>query len=342
MQSRMSKRPTIIDIARAAGVSKSTVSRVISGNGKHVSDENRQRVLAAVETLGYIRDSVASGMRTQRTNTIMLVIPDITNPFWPEVARGVQDVMMKAEIAVVLANSDWNADQEARFTETLISNRLDGLIINPIFVTQQDLHACSVPTVILGSRPYGQFDRVGSDSRACVRMALSHLISLGHRRIGLILGQREGNYRRTWLQMGLEILQEAQLLPTDEYIFTVPFRQQAGKSAMTQLMVLPQPPTAVFCQNDLLAIGAIEAARNLNIDVPEQVSIIGIDDIFAASTTMPALTTIAKQKYVIGVKAANMLLERLQADEQPPARQILLPGELQVRKSTGPLPASPT
>ena len=184
----MSSRPTIKDVARKAGVSKSTVSRVVSGDGLNVSEQTRLRVQQAIDELGYVRDAVASSMRTQRTHTVMLAIPDITNPFWPAVARGVQDAMDQIGYAVVFANSEWNGKRESRFLDMVRSNRMDGLLINPISVTERDLRDLGIPSVILGIRTDLQWDMVGTNSREGAREALNHLITLGHRRIGFILG----------------------------------------------------------------------------------------------------------------------------------------------------------
>ncbi len=332
----MTKRPTIKDVARQAGVSKSTVSRVIAGNGQHVSEQNRLRVEQAIEELQYVRNTVASSMRTQRTNTIMLAIPDITNPFWPAVARGVQDVMDQEGIAVVFANSDWNVNREARFLETTRSNLLDGLLINPVGVTEKELKALRIPTVLLGVRANMNMDMVGTDNREGIKQALNHLVSLGHRQIGFILGKREGQHRNSRLPFYLEVLGQAGVKLPEEMILMVPFRQQAGQEAMQQLLALRRPPTAVFCENDLLAIGAIQATHACGLSVPGDVSVIGVDDIFAASTTMPALSTVAKPKYEYGTQAARLLIERMQSSDSGSPRTIRIACKLLLRDSTGP------
>jgi DNA-binding LacI/PurR family transcriptional regulator len=332
----MSRRSTILDVARKAGVSKSTVSRVISGDGENVSERAKLRVEQAIRELGYVRDAVASSMRTQRTQNVMLAIPDITNPFWPAVARGVQDAMDQEGYAVVFANSDWNGKREARFLEMVRGNRLDGLLINPIGVTERDLRDLGIPVVILGINSGLQLDMVGTSSKEGAREALTHLLSLGHQRIGLILGIREGRKRGSRLSYYQEIMSTAGLVPNNNLHITVPFRQKGGKEAMIQLLAREPVPTAVFCENDLLAIGAIEAARELGVRVPEEVSVVGMDNIFAASTTMPPLTTVAKPKYDLGVQAARLLLERMQTAESGPPRRVFIGCQLMIRESTAP------
>src|SRR5690606_7553783 len=145
----MQRRPTIIDVARKAGVSKSTVSRVIRGDGSSVHPTTRRRVEEAIAELGYEHNAVASSLRTERTNTIMLAIPDIANPFWPDVARGVQDVMDREGIAVVFANSDWDVRLERESLRMASRNRFDGVLIDPIAVDNEELKAFKIPAVLI-------------------------------------------------------------------------------------------------------------------------------------------------------------------------------------------------
>ena len=176
----MKRRPTIIDVAKHAGVSKSTVSRAISGDGSGVREGTRRRVQQAINELGYEHNAVASSLRTDRTNIIMLAIPDIANPFWPDVARGVQDVMDREGYAVVFANSDWNGDRERDFLQMARRNRFDGILINPVQVSNEELLDVGIPTVVLSSsQQYPNFDTVGSDSYGGTRLALEHLVSPG-------------------------------------------------------------------------------------------------------------------------------------------------------------------
>jgi len=333
----MKRRPTIIDVAKLAGVSKTTVSRVISDDS-NVRDETRRRVRTAIETLGYEQNTVASSLRTDRTNIIMLAIPDITNPFWPDVARGVQDVMDREGYAVVFANSDWHGEREKMFLQMARRGRFDGIVINPVKVTNAELLATDIPTVLVGSNDeYPDFDTVGSDSYGGTQLALQHLFSLGHRRIGLIRGQSFHRSRRSRLAGYLDFLREHDIPLDERLIVDVPFERTAGSRAMQQLLALSQPPSAVFTANDILAIGALQAAHEAGLRVPQELSIVGMDDIFAASTTMPPLTTIMKPKFQNGQKAARFLLDRIrdQGPEQP--RRHISPCHLQKRGSTAPV-----
>ncbi len=335
----MQRRPTIIDVARKAGVSKSTVSRVIRGDGSSVHPTTRRRVEEAIAELGYEHNAVASSLRTERTNTIMLAIPDIANPFWPDVARGVQDVMDREGIAVVFANSDWDGRREREFLRMASRNRFDGVLINPIAVDNEELKAFKIPAVLIGSREdYPDFDTVGSDSYGGARLALEHLVSLGHRRIGLIRGMGKSRPGHSRLSGYLDYGREKGLPFSDDYVVRVPFDFEGGGRALRQLLALPQPPTAVLAANDILALGAVQTAHEMDVDVPQALSIVGMDDIFSANTTTPPLTTVAKPKYDIGRKAAEMLLQRISEDGQAPSRRYIFSCTLHKRGSTGPVP----
>jgi len=335
----MSRRPTIIDVARVAGVSKTTVSRVIGGDNSLVREETRQKVIDAVQQLGYERNIIASSLRTNRTHTVALIIPDIANPFWPEVARGVQDALEAQKYALVLANSDWDTRREQEFLAMVRRNRFDGIIINPARTTNDELAAAGVPIVVLGLRldtAYPDFDIVGSDSYAGTALAMEHLINLGHRRIGLISGLSRGTSQPSRLDSYAEFLHRHDMHVEDELIVMCPYGQDFGHQSMRQLLSLTRPPTAVLAANDILAIGALQAVREANLQIPRDVSIVGMDDIYAVSVTTPSLTTVAKQKYELGRQAATFLLEQIQAQAPPPPRRRAFPCQLVVRDSTGP------
>lgn len=185
-------RPTIIDVAHAAGVSKSTVSRVLQGKETYVKPETRAQVEKAIRRLGFERNALARSLRTDRTFMVMLIVPDVSNPFWAEVARGFQDILEGVGYAVVLANSDWDRQREAAFLSNARRIRVDGIAINPAGITKQGLAALGIPAVILGVREdFPTFDCVGSDTFNGVLTALEYLYSLGHRRIGFVRGKHE-------------------------------------------------------------------------------------------------------------------------------------------------------
>lgn len=332
----MKPRPTIIDVARQAGLSKSTVSRVIRSEERTVSEDARKKVLEAVKVLGYEQNAVASSMRTAQTFIIILAIPDITNPFWPEVARGLQDVMAREGYAVVFANSDWDGQHEQDFLRMARRNRFDGMVINPVRVSNAELLDTHIPAVLVGVRAdFPDFDTVGSDSYTATIDALQHLAGLGHQRIGLLAGQHADTPSPARLRGYQDFLAQTGLPFDPQIVAVVPFEHQGGYDGMSRLLDLQSPPTAVLAANDIIAIGALHAAAAHNLRVPEELSIIGMDDIYAAAAMIPPLTTMAKQKYEIGCQAAVFLLERIRGEYTGAARRCLMPCRLVVRASTG-------
>jgi LacI family transcriptional regulator len=331
----MKKRPTIIDVAKHAGVSKTTVSRVVRGEEDRVSEETREKVVESIDKLGYVHNALARGMRTNRTFTIALIIPDITNPFWPEVARGVQDALDEEGYTVLMGNSDWDLKREQDFLTTMRRNLVDGILINPTSVSNKALLELGLPTVVLGlGSEFPNFDIIGSDSRSGSEMALQHLYDLGHRRIGLINGLSRRSSRSSRLDAYYEFHQKMGMDIDTELIINVPYGQEYGYRGMLQILNTSNRPTAVFAANDILAIGALEAIYDSGFNVPEDISLIGMDDIYPVSVTRPPLTTIAKQKYKIGRKAVELLIDRIDSNSESAIKKIAIPCHLQSRGST--------
>lgn len=335
----MKKRPTLRDVARVAGVSKATAARVVNGSHDLVREQTRDRVMQAVKDLDYERHAVAGSLRSERTYMMALSIPDITNPFWPEVARGVQDTIEQAGYTVVLMNNDWDAEREKHHLKRMRQKQFDGLIINPTGTLNNDLHGLGIPVVVLASgETYPDFDTVSSDSAHASRLAIEHLIEFGHRRIGLIVGPLRRRKSHTHRDTYIKVCQEQGIRIDPDLIVQTTFSQEGGFSAMQRL--LPQRPTAVFAVNDIIALGALRAAQFAGLSVPDEISIIGMDDIFAAATTNPSLTTIAKPKYEIGATAAHFLLERIEGNAPEVTRHPLLACRLEQRSSTAALRSS--
>lgn len=331
----MASRPTIIDVAKYAGVSKTTVSRVINNKTSKVSEETLLKVRNAIDVLGYQYNAIASSMRTNRTNFVMLMIPDITNPFWPEVARGIQDTMEKASYSVVFANIDWNKYREQEFLDIAMRTRADGILINPLCVSEEKITASKIPTVILGIRPgFPNLDMVGSDSYQATIMALEYLYELGHRKIGFLMGKSEVASSSSRLQSYQEFCIQRNLPINQDNVVEVTFDSKGGMLGMEQFLNHQEIPTAILASNDLIALGAMQVATENGYDVPRDISIIGIDDIHAASLTNPPLTTVRKMKYDIGCKAAEILLSKLSEDKSSPPQVIKIPCQLIIRGST--------
>lgn len=343
---RRLKRASAADVARSAGVSKATVSRVVNGGLRHIRPETRRRVLEAAHALDYRPNLVAASMRTRRTRTITLMIPDITNPFWPEVARGVQDRAAASQYAVVLANSDWRPEREAEFLSFAERSMVAGLIVNPSGPLDGVL-AHGIPTVVIGSRDdSAACDVVGSDTYGGMRLATAYLVERGHRRVAFIggLGARAASLpdRGTRLAGYRDELAARGLALDRRLVVEAPYTIEGGRVAARRLLrETADPPTAIVGANDLLAVGALFAARELGINVPDDLSLVGSDDIPLAAATWPGLTTVAKPKYLLGEAACEMLLERLEPPPGAPpipvsGRRRILPVTLAERGTVAP------
>lgn len=303
------RQPTIIDVARLSGVSKTTVARVLSGVGA-VHAETRRRVEEAVRDSGYERNHLAFGLRTGRSGTLGLVIPDLSNPYWADLARGAQDKAEAEKRSLLIFSSDWDTERERRHLQALRQARVDGILINPAVTDDVTLlRQAEAPIVVLGSsgERFPEFSSARSDVAQGVRLALDHLIGLGHRHVGLVIGRDRlgrsrfvAEARAHWQRQGLD----AALLPTEEATYTV----ESGQAATARLFERAPGMTAVFAANDLMAVGAILAARAAGLACPDDISIMGMDGVEAGSFTDPGLTTVDKPRYDIGVEATRLLL----------------------------------
>jgi len=334
------ERHTIREVAALANVSVATVSHVINGT-HYVSPELTQRVLDAVRELDYVPNKVARALTRRAIPLLALIVPDISNPYWSCVARSVQDVTDRHGFSVIVCSSDGLLEREVRFLESL-SGWISGLIFHPYHATPQHVSASfggSVPVVILGdlgdseSLP-SNWDRVYSNNEETARMAVEHLVGLGHRRIGFIKGEegapsgvrRLKGYRSALERAGIPF-QEELAVPGD-------FTQTGGRLAMAKLLDLATRPSAVFCANDLSALGALGLVRERGLRVPDDLSIVGFDDIDEAVQASPPLTTVRQSPREVGQVIAETLVERLLGRTQ--SVSIGLPGELILRESSGP------
>lgn len=329
-------RARIADVARAAGVAPSTVSHALSGR-RPVSPAVLARVNAAVEQLDYRASALARGLRTQRTLTVALVIADISNPFYPAVARGVQDAMSAAGYQVVVCSTDGDPTREASFVQDMISRSVDGIIMGLFHTPPEALDNLvdgSVPIVMLGSMAAGNIgDRVMGDDQVKVAEATARLIDTGRSRIAYIGAEhgtgaadaRRAGYEDALLGGGLVI--NADLIVDSDY------SRAGGVAGVKQLLARGVDFDAVVCVNDLSAIGAMEALRAVNRSVPDDVAVVGFDDIEAAELVRPSLTTIDNRAYEKGTLCGRLLLQRLTGELTGPFRNIVVPGQLIVRES---------
>jgi LacI family transcriptional regulator len=325
----------IQDVADAAGVSTASVSRFLAGQKVRTADAIR----AAIEALNYTPSATARSLKTGRHNAIGVVVPDITNPFFSMLVRGIEDQARANGFDVILANSDESPTQEEALVQALMK-RVDGLIIAPIIEEDQSILALSktsVPVVLVDrSVTRTNYDSVLVDNIGGVTMAVDHLVALGHTKIAFISGplnSTPGRDRHT----GYVIATTAHNLDhRGEFVIEGSFREESGDTAMHQLWKLEMRPTAVIVANNLMTIGALKALRALQVEVPAEVSIIGFDDLHFAELLQPPLTVIARGDNDQGSRAAALLFDRIQGTRTRSGQVTTLPVELIVRSSTAP------
>ena len=330
---------TIRDVANLAKVSIATVSRVLNKTGP-VRPELEQRVLDAVKKLAYQPNKVARNLRRSESHTIGVLIPDSRNPFFAELARGVEDFCFSKGYTVVLCNTDERSDKAISHLNALYQQRVAGLIVvSPGKITShlQKLLDRGYP-VVIADRPVSalETDIVVADNYNGARQATQHLIDLGHRRIGLIVGECYlETVKLRWAGMA-DTLRTAGISLAEGFVYEKgDFLPQSGYAGAEVLLNQNPPPTAIFAFNDLMAYGVLYYAQMHGWEIPGRLSVIGFDDILISTYTLPSLSTVVQPKYELGQKAAEMLLSRIQKSKEP-LRNIVLPTQLIVRASTGP------
>ena len=328
---------TIRQIADRAGVSVGTVSHVINRTAG-VRDAVQRRVLAAVDQLGYRPSLLARSLRRNETTILGMIVPDILNPFFPQVVRGVEDVAFQHGYQVILCNTDNEAGKERSYFEILRAYRMAGLIVIPSAYSHLKALTAGAgprhaPLVCLDRCVSGwKADSVTVDNLAGSYQATQWLIAAGHQRIATITGplqlgnamERLRGFRRALRQAGIP-------LPM-HYVQEGNFDRLSGYRQGLVLLRGPHPPTAIFAANDLVALGVLTAIRELGLRCPQDVSLIGFDDLEIASLTDPPLTTVAQPGYEMGARAAELLLQQLKR-RSGPAQQVVLQTTLKQRGS---------
>jgi LacI family fructose operon transcriptional repressor len=327
---------SIKDVADAAGVSTATVSRVLS-NGLHVRSEVRERVMAAVDRLGYRPNLVARSLRSQHSSTIGLIVSDIRNPFFTSISRAVEDTAYEQGFSVVLCNTDENPEKEAIYLNFMQDTNVAGAIISPTRQTVATFTDANFPFPIVTvdrSIPDGDVDAVLLDNVDAGYRLTTHLIENGYRRIAALCGETSttGQERR----LGYEkALRAHGLSPAPEFVKYVQPRIEAGQAAALKMLDLAQPPDALFTTNSQLAVGALQAIRERKLTIPDDIALVTFDDTTWASLVQPPITLIAQPTDEIGKTAAELLLQRV-VNPNRPTRQVILKGQLLVRGSSAP------
>jgi DNA-binding LacI/PurR family transcriptional regulator len=348
--------PTIRDVARQAGVSTATVSRVISGSIA-ARPQTRARVLAAAETLGYRPSAVARSLKLRTTRTLGLLVTDIQNPYYPEIVRAVEDAALERNLAVLLCNGADDPSREETYLDLLVDRRVDGIIIASSGLQERHgawLARRSVPVVLVNwAAPDLRLPAILGDNRAGGRLATGHLLSLGHRRIGHLSAPARNAAAAERLAGVREALADAGLDPGSLIVVEGDGQVAGGERAAIELLERMLDVTGIVCYNDLTAIGAVRSLRARGRTVPGDVSVVGYDDIALSAWVDPPLTTIAQRTSEMGHWAVRRLGELIgRADnatggDGPPlgatgdgvggslgSPPVILPVELRVRAST--------
>ncbi len=331
----------IRDVAKRAGVSAITVSRSMNNSGV-VNPATRERINKAIEELHYVPNTLARSFRSKQTCLMALVLPDITNPFWTTVARGIEDTATRNGFHVILCNTDESPEKEANHLSVLLQRRVDGIILAPTTDDKKrvlPLKQHSMPCVLLDRRVEGfKCDTVVSNGRAGAMKMIQHLIELGHRRIAIVAGpvaistgqERVEGYRRALQKSGVPI--------REDYILRGSYNEASGYQLTQRLLGLSPRPTAIFAGNNFLAVGALRALREVGLRIPEDVSLAGFDDIPQGSLISPALTVVSQPAYEMGVSAAESLISRVTGKYRGKPREIVFDTGIIIRESCGPGP----
>ena len=328
-------RPTIEDVARLAGVSIATVSRCLHMPDK-VAPKTRDRVLAAVRETGYNLNAAAQSLRQRRANTVLVVVPDIGNTFFAEILGGIEQVASAAGLTMLIGNTGRTKLREDSYVRYLLNGRADGALLlaepQSAWFDIAQANARGVPPIVTISEvgPRHTTTAVSIDNEAAAHAAVMHLVGLGHRRIAHLMGPVSNILTRERLSGYRRALAEAGLPPQDTHIFPGDFSLAGGAAAFDLCRNLPVPPTAIFCANDESAMGFISAAHLAGVRVPDDISVIGFDDIHFAQSCIPALTTIRQPRSEMGAAAMRLLLGII-AGEAPAS--VRLPFDLILRDS---------
>lgn len=331
---------TIRDVARRAGVSTTTVSHVINRTRK-VDAITAARVDAAIAELGYRPNALARSMRRGRTHTVGVILPDIANPFFGDLGRWLEDALFEASYSAIICNSDGDERKESRYLDVLLSKKVDGILLiaasqpserlrhlvdsgPPTVVVDRELDDLAVPQVMVANH-HGGF------------LAGQHLAELGHRRIGVIAGPGGLGTSAKRLDGVRDALAANGIAIDAAYLQRGDFRAAGGRSAMEALLALEPPPTAIFAENDLMALGALAAAHAAGLEIPRDLSVVGFDGIAFSADVTPPLTTVLQSTQGIAAAAVELLLDQLRDGSVPP-RQVELPVALAIRGTSAPPP----
>ena len=330
---------TVREVARRAGVSPMTVSRVING-GRRVSPETRLAVEKVIAALGYVPNGLARGLTSRKSMILGLIVPDVGNPFYAPIVRGAESIARRAGYGVILCNSESNLAYEGEYIADMLRQRVDGLLIAAVGDDSRAhllrLERHGVPYVLIDRAVPGiDADLVQGDSVGGARRLVEHLVSLGHRRIGVIAESLSVSTSRDRRRGYHDALEAAGIEPDRDLLVETTVDLRGGYLGMQALLQLEPRPTAVFAINNLTAVGAVKAIRELGLELPGDIALVAFDDIEHVASLCPFLTVMPQPAETFGTVAAQLLLDRV-ADRVPAQRRVvILPSELIVRASCG-------
>jgi len=332
---RNGARVTIADVAARAAVSATTVSHVLSGK-RLVGNATRERVREAIQELGYRPNRAARQLRTNTSRMVAVIVPDITNNYYAVLTRGLADIVGGDAYGTYVCNTDGSLERELMFVQDVLDRGVDGIVMASVNVVAEHERAPArfgTPLVCIGERlPDEGVDLVKGDDELGSYAGVTHLIERGAQRIAIIQGpaeagaERGSGYRKALRDAGQRVDQS--LMVRGDW------SRPGGRAAMHSLMEREPRPDAVFCANDLTAIGAMDAARELGIAVPDEVAVVGFDDVDAATIVTPPLTTVRNPAYEAGCEAGHLLLSRMLGQYDGTGRTVVVPCPLVVRASS--------
>ncbi|RLK25257.1 LacI family transcriptional regulator [Micromonospora sp. M71_S20] len=333
------RRPTIREVAETAGVSRSTASRALTGRG-YVAPAVRDRVREVARSLGYVPDATARHLRQQASQSIGVLVSDLNNPFYAGLAAGISQQARKRQYTMMLADDGGSPEVEAEAAEAFVALRVAGVIVTPVSAEISTYLARQRIPVVEVDRQFslGACDAVMVDNSSAARQVTSHLLDLGHRRIAMVIDEmhwttgrdRLAGYRAAFAAAGVPF--------DDSLVVSAGWDVDAARIEAHKLLSRPEPPTAVFAANNVLAEAVWRAATELNLTIPDQLSLVSFDDVSWMSLVQPGVTAVAQDPVALGEAAISQLFERIQSPHAP-VRTVLLSATVTSRGSTAPPPA---
>ena len=325
---------TIKDIAERAGVSYATVSRALNGR-PDVNEETRSRIFDLAAEMGYQPNAIARSLVKKKSHIIALIVPDVSNPFFADISMAVNAAAENAGYTTMVCNTAWDPVKEQEKIRIMVEQRVDGIILKPVaFMRPGALESLNVPMVLFWHAMPGDLSYIEVDHEAGSKMAVRHLIERGYKRVAFIGGKQTSPSNQIRLMAYQQCLKEAGISADTGLISHGGFNHESGYQRMNVLLSLPEPPDAVFCTNDIIAMGALQCAHDRNVKVPDRLAIIGYDDISYVSLPLIDLSSVSQPRDKLGERAFQALLKEMESFPVRTRQNILVDPELKIRSTT--------